>query len=72
MAKKRKAGKPASPKKDEEDADPFAGPAESVTEEEGAAPKGGPGFFRSLGDGLKAAGQTAERYARMGAGVAEL
>lgn len=69
MAKKRKAAK-AKEAIEAEERDPFEGTCESA--EQKPAPKAGAGFFSSLGDGLKAAGQAAERYARMGAGVAEL
>lgn len=72
MAKKRKAAK-AKKEVENEDVDPFEGTCEAKPEEKAAEKKdAGPGFFTSLGDGLKAAGQAAERYARMGAGVAEL
>jgi hypothetical protein len=70
MAKKRKASK-AKPNVENENADPFSGsePAASAT---GDASAKGTGFFRQLGDGLKAAGQAAERMARVGVSVAEL
>ncbi|HEY3322427.1 MAG TPA: hypothetical protein VGP72_18335 [Planctomycetota bacterium] len=56
----------------EEDAeDPFAGVAEETEKDAGPAAKPG-GFFSSLSDGLKAAGQAAEKYARLGVNVAEL
>ncbi len=69
MAKKRKAAK-AKKEVENEDVDPFEGtkPEEKAAEKKDA----GPGFFRSLGDGLKAAGQAAERMARVGVSVAEL
>lgn len=72
MAKKRKAAK-AKPEPEVEvevERDPFEGPNESASEQ--AAPKSDTGFFKSLGNGLKAAGHAAERMARMGVGVAEL
>jgi hypothetical protein len=69
MAKKKKATKP-KPEPVEEDADPFAGPSETATKESGAGKD--PGFFRQLGNGLKAAGQAAERMARVGVSVAEV
>lgn len=63
MAKpKRKARKP----KTGPDAEP---PVDEPVEEQG--PEGGD-FFKSLSRGLKAAGQAAERFARMGVSAAEL
>jgi hypothetical protein len=65
MAKRRKTVK----RQPRPDADAEGGSQKSA--QAGAGNKGAD-FFRSIGEGLKSAGQTAERYARMGVGVAEL
>lgn len=62
MARKRKAG---TKKSAAEPKEPEAAPSSSTG-------KSGADFFRTIGEGLKSAGQTAERYARMGVGVAEV
>lgn len=63
MAKPRKKkSKPAAEKAAEE---PKVAPAPTATTQ-------ARDFFNRLGEGLKSAGQTAERYARVGVGVAEL
>lgn len=61
MAKRKKKAKPAAENKAEETKSP-------------PPPSGGSArdFFNRIGEGLKSAGQTAERYARVGVGVAEL
>jgi len=76
MAKHKKSAKP-SPKKAPADADPFAGNVpdaepETASAADAAATKGPSNFFKSIGEGLKAAGQTAEKYARLGVSAAEL
>jgi hypothetical protein len=67
MAKKRKSVK-RQPRPDTEDE---GASQKSASAEAGSGSKGAD-FFRTIGEGLKSAGQTAERYARMGVGVAEL
>ncbi|MGD0093227.1 MAG: hypothetical protein ABSE73_25210 [Planctomycetota bacterium] len=74
MAKpKRRAGKPKGPEKAEacEDEQSEEEGREQPEEEEPASSKSG-GFFETLGAGIKAAGEAAERLARMGMGTAEL
>ena len=67
MAKKRKSAKRAHRPAADED-------KSATSQQAGNSNAGSKGadFFRSIGEGLKSAGQTAERYARMGVGVAEL
>ena len=68
---KRKAGKKSglSEKPDEAEGAPAA-EAKSGARQGGSAQA--PDFFGSLREGFKAAGETAERYARMGINIAEL
>ncbi|HYG75779.1 MAG TPA: hypothetical protein VEK08_12310 [Planctomycetota bacterium] len=75
MAKRKRKATKAAPV--EPEVDPFSGSApDAGADDENAAKaadvKTSASFFKSLGDGLKAAGQTAEKYARLGVSVAEL
>lgn len=61
MAKRKKKTKPAAEPKAEETKTPPPPAGTSARD-----------FFNRIGEGLKSTGQTAERYARVGVGVAEL
>ena len=71
MAKpKRKAGKPASRQKAEAFEDEAA--EEQAAEKERPASSNAGSFFGAIGAGIKAAGEAAERLARMGVSAAGL
>jgi hypothetical protein len=78
MAKSRKSKKQRDDEEDEDDvieAEPFEDEEEEYDEREKSekveAPKS-KGFFQQVGDSLKSAGQTAEKYTRIGITMAEL
>jgi hypothetical protein len=78
MAKSRKSKKQRDDEEDEDDvieAEPFEDEEEEYDEreksEKAEAPKS-KGFFQQVGDSLKSAGQTAEKYTRIGITMAEL